>query len=288
MSIGKPESWENAVRSLLESPDQQQIVRDCYYDQPNIVAARRYEASEEWSAVRSLLPAAARSVVDVGSGHGITAFALACAGLDVTGVEPNPSALVGRAAIASLASESGLPIRVAQGTAESIPAPDASFELAVARQVLHHTRDIYAACREIHRVLKPGATFIALRDHVVSSPSDLPRFFDSHPLHRRYCGENAFRLSEYLGALRDAGFVIVDVLRAFDSVINYAPHTRETLRSAFISLAGHVPLGRKVFGALLKSDLIFDGCIAAASRLDHRPGRLVSIICRRPADTNDG
>jgi SAM-dependent methyltransferase len=266
----------------------QQVVRDCYYDPPALAAAHRYAASEEWQAVRRWLPGSSRTAIDLGSGHGITAFALANCGYEVTAVEPDPSELVGRGAIERLATDAGLAIRVSGGTAEAIPAADASFDLALARQVLHHARDLPAACREIHRVLRPGGTFVALRDHVVSSSADLPRFFDSHPLHRLYGGENAFTLDEYLGALRSAGFEIVEVVRAFDSVVNFAPHTRDSLRDAFVAQAARVPLGRAVFGALLKSELLFDACLAAASRLDGRPGRLVSIVCRRPPERTHG
>jgi hypothetical protein len=103
-----------------------------------------------------------------------------------------------------------------------------------------------------------------------------------------YGGENAFRLDEYLGGLRAAGFAIVEILRPFDSVINYAPHTRESLREAFAAQAGRLPLGRAALGLLLKSDLLFESCLAAASRLDRRPGRLVSIVCRRAPERANG
>jgi SAM-dependent methyltransferase len=288
MSGGAACSWEDAVRSLLEQPALRQVVLDCYYDRPAIAAARRYAASEEWRAVRERLPAGAKTAVDLGAGHGITAFALAESGLRVTAVEPDSSDLVGRGAIGSLAAESGLPIVALDGTAEHIPASDGSFDLALARQVLHHAHDLRAACREIFRVLRPGGSFVALRDHVVSSSADLPRFLDSHPLHRLYGGENAFRLEEYTGALRDAGFEIVELLRSFDSVINYAPHSRESLRQAFVERLAGVPVAGAVAGRLLHSEAIFESCLAAASRFDRRPGRLVSIICRRPAERPDG
>lgn len=281
-------SWEDAVRSLLEQPALRQVVLDCYYDRPALAAARRYASSEEWLAVRARLPQGGGTAVDLGAGHGITAYALAEAGLKVTAVEPDPSDLVGRGAIRRLAADSGLPIVALEGTGESIPAADASFDIALARQVLHHARDLRAACREVFRVLRPGGTFVALRDHVVSSAADLPRFLDSHPLHRLYGGENAFRLDEYLGALRGAGFEIVELLRSFDSVINYAPHTRDSLRRAFVERFARLPVAGGLAGLALESEAIFDRCLALASRLDRRPGRLVSIFCRRPAGRAGG
>jgi SAM-dependent methyltransferase len=288
MMAGEFGSWEDAVRWLLTRPEHDQVVRDCYFDQPNAVAAARYEAGGEWQALRPMLRGAGSAAVDVGSGQGITAFALARAGFAVTAVEPDASDLVGRGAVARLATETRLPIRVVAGTAENIPAADMTFDVALARQVLHHTRDLRAACREIHRVLKPGGLFIAARDHVVSSQADLQLFLDSHPLHRLYGGENAFLMNEYIEALSGAGLVVVRVLRSFDSIINYAPHTRETLRAAFVAMAGRLPGAGAVLGALIRSDWLFDRWLSVASRFDGRPGRLISIVCRRPTGSPRG
>lgn len=288
MSARPPLSWEEAVRSLLMEPGREQIVRDCYFDQPNTVAAQRYASGEEWLNVSSRLPPQRGVAADIGSGQGITAFALATARFEVIAVEPDSSDLVGRGAVARLAADTGLPIHVISGTAESIPLPDSHCDLAVARQVLHHAHDLGAACREIHRILKPGGTFIAIRDHVVSRTSDLPKFLESHPMHWMYGGEHAFLLEEYVRALRNAGFEIVELLRSFDSAINYAPHTRETLRAAMMAAAGRIPLGRPLLSFLLRSEKAFDRILAVASWVDRRPGRLVSFVCRRPRLRNDG
>lgn len=43
---------------------------------------------------------------------------------------------------------------------ESIPHPDASFDVIVANHVLFYCRNLPKACREISRVLKPGGTFL--------------------------------------------------------------------------------------------------------------------------------
>jgi SAM-dependent methyltransferase len=44
--------------------------------------------------------------------------------------------------------------------AESIPYPDASFDLVVGHAVLHHIPDVERAFREVMRVLKPGGRFV--------------------------------------------------------------------------------------------------------------------------------
>jgi SAM-dependent methyltransferase len=276
------QTWEDAVRALLADPSQRQVVLDCYYDQPISAAALRYCASEEWAAVMLMIPEGVRTAVDIGAGQGVSSAALARAGIQVTAIEPDTSALVGRRAIDELAAALQLPIRAVDGTAEAIPAADGAFDFALARQVLHHARDLDQACREVFRVLRPGGTFLAIRDHVVTHHADRPRFFAAHPLHRYYGGENAFREDEYLDALRAAGFDLVRVLRSFDSVVNFAPHSRTSLRGALVDRVRHVPLAAPVLRTLLRSDAAYDVLLEIMSRFDRRPGRLMSVLCRKP------
>ena len=54
---------------------------------------------------------------------------------------------------------------VLQASAYTLPFPDASFECVQCIEVLEHLEDPGAALREIYRVAKPGATFIASTPH---------------------------------------------------------------------------------------------------------------------------
>jgi SAM-dependent methyltransferase len=49
-----------------------------------------------------------------------------------------------------------------QGSALAIPYPDDSFDVVFSHGVLHHIPDIRTAQAEIHRVLKPGGTVVAM------------------------------------------------------------------------------------------------------------------------------
>lgn len=179
-------SWEQAVQWLREQPEQQELVLAAYYDDPLPAAADRYWRSEEWQAIRLLLPPAPGVALDVGAGRGIASYALAKEGFAVTALEPDASALVGAQAIRGLAEASGLPIEVTQEFSERLPFADAQFDVVFARAVLHHTSDLAAACSEFYRVLKPGGRLLAVREHVISQPEDLPVFLDLHPLHKLY------------------------------------------------------------------------------------------------------
>lgn len=275
-------TWEEAVRALIADPARQQLVRDCYYDRPALAAAERYRASEEWAAIAALLPRPAGRVLDLGAGHGITSFALARIGWQVTALEPDPSELVGRGAIRTLAAAEGLRIDVMEGAGESIPLPDAQFDVVFARAVLHHARDLGVLCREVARVLRPGGTFLAVREHVISRRAHLAHFHALHPLHRFYGGEHACLPGEYLVAMRCAGLRVVRVLLPFDSPINYAPWSRSGLRDELVARTRGMPGAAPLVAWLLGSEWRLNAALWLLSRLDRRPGRLYSFVCQRP------
>lgn len=282
MSATPLKTWEEAVRWLIAQPDKQDLVRASYYDDPLPATAMRYWQGEEWAAVRALLPTARGRALDVGAGRGIASFALAKEGFTVTALEPDGSALVGAQAIRSLAVASGLPIEVTQEFSERLPFDDGQFDVVFARAVLHHTRDLAAACCEFLRVLKPGGLLIAVREHVITRSEDLPAFLEIHPLHKLYGGENAFRLDEYQSAIHAAGFDLTQVLAPLRSPINFAPYTLDTLQ---LEVAQR--MGRKAgwLTPVVRTALRLPGAWPVArallERVDHRPGRLYSFVARR-------
>lgn len=276
-------SWEDAVQWLREQPDQVDLVRAAYYDDPLINAATRYSESEEWRAVRGLLPAKRGLALDVGAGRGIASFALAKEGFRVMALEPDGSALVGAQAIHRLAQETGLPIEVTQEFSERLPFADASFDLVFARAVLHHTSDLPGACREFFRVLKPGGRLLAIREHVITRAQDLPAFLDDHPLHRLYGGENAFLPDVYTDAIREAGFELDAVLKPFDSAVNYAPFTRDSLRREIASRIGaRVPALQGLVELALSVPIFWLLGKCLMNSIDNRPGRLHSFQAHKP------
>lgn len=278
----KYSSWEEAVESLRQQPDKVQLVRDCYYDDPLTVAAQRYWQSEEWAAIRNLLAGASGSALDVGAGRGIASYAMARDGFAVTALEPDPSSIVGGGAIRGLAQEAGLGIHVVEEFSERLPFPDESFDVVFARAVLHHTRDLEGACREFIRVLKPGGRLIAVREHVISRPEDLPKFFEIHPLHHLYGGENAFQLGQYVAALERAGFAALKVLTPWRSPVNFAPYSLTEFRG---ELARRISFGIPGVQPLLRGLFAIPGIWPIVSRImeyvDHRPGRLYSFVGRK-------
>jgi SAM-dependent methyltransferase len=277
------QTWEQAVAWLRLQPAQAELVLGAYFDDPLIHAATRYWKSEEWKAVREYMPQSRGTALDVGAGRGIASFALAKDGFGVTALEPDPSDLVGAGAIRALARESGVAINVVEDFSERLPFPDQSFDFVFARAVLHHTSDLRAACREFFRVLRPGGTFVAAREHVITSASDLSRFLESHPLHRFYGGENAFPLGEYEGAISGAGLRLRATFGSCDSAMNYSPRSADDLRR---ELARRLTMGIAGADSAVTLGLSLPGVWSIVSRLvsrlDRRPGRLYSFVADRP------
>lgn len=276
-------SWEAAVSWLMEQPDKQELVRDCYYDPSVTVAAQRYQNSAEWEAIQRLLPTplALGHALDLGAGRGIASYALAKAGWNVLAVEPDASNLVGAGAIEQIAQTENLPIKVIKEFGEKIECESESFDLVFARQVLHHAHNLNQLCAEVFRLLKPGGSFIAVRDHVISSKADLQAFLDIHPLHHLYGGENAFTEAEYIAAMKNAGFIVKRVVKSFDSVINYAPYSDESLKTELKNRIKKLPIIGNING-LLNNKWLYKLTLKLLSVFDSRPGRLYSFVCIKP------
>jgi demethylmenaquinone methyltransferase/2-methoxy-6-polyprenyl-1,4-benzoquinol methylase len=96
-------------------------------------------------------------VLDVGIGTGLMAREAVLITGDaalVTGVDPS----AGMMASAKLPAA----VNLIEGRAEAIPLPDASFDFLSMGYALRHIGDFSAACREFHRVLKPGGRICLL------------------------------------------------------------------------------------------------------------------------------
>jgi SAM-dependent methyltransferase len=272
------QTWEAAVTWLRDQSDRSKLVKEAFYDDPLVAAAQRYEASSEWQAVSQLLHNRGGRALDVGAGRGIASFALARQGFSVTALEPDGSAIVGAAAIRELAADSKLPIEVVEEFSERLPFADGTFDVVFARAVMHHTRDLDLACKEMYRVLRRGGIIIAAREHVISKAGDLEQFLAQHPLHHLYGGEHAYVLDRYVDALTKAGFAPLEVLSPLASPINLFPYTNDSLREAVLARLSRIIPVAWLWRAVLGSDWAFRTLLSAAERFDHRPGRLYSFV----------
>ncbi len=98
-----------------------------------------------------------RHVLDVGCGGGFLSESFARDGFQVSAIDPAAASVE---AARQHATAGGLAIdyRVARG--ESLPCPDASFDVVACCDVLEHVDDPVLVVREVARVLKPGGMFL--------------------------------------------------------------------------------------------------------------------------------
>jgi len=97
-------------------------------------------------------------VLDVATGTGNTALALAPLVLRVTGLDVASAMLDqarGRAQAEKIQNA-----EFVSGSAEEIPFPDAEFSLVVSRHAPHHFHGLHKFLSEVRRVLKPGGRFV--------------------------------------------------------------------------------------------------------------------------------
>ncbi len=138
-------------------------------------------------AVGDLTPGRA---IDVGAAGGGNTRVLAEHGWQVAALEYGADG-------AEVASERGL--AVVRGDATCLPIDDGALDLVVAFDELEHILDHDAAVGEVHRVLRPGGTFL------VAVPAD-PRLWSDHDVAvdhvRRYTR------ATLSGVLERGGFVV--------------------------------------------------------------------------------
>jgi ubiquinone/menaquinone biosynthesis C-methylase UbiE len=95
-------------------------------------------------------PSGDERVLDVGTGAGALAFALAPLVHEVVGLDPVPELL-------ELARQRAVPnMAFVEGDGAALPFPDASFDLAGTHRTLHHVAQPDRVVAELARVTRPG------------------------------------------------------------------------------------------------------------------------------------
>ena len=116
-------------------------------------AGRELELVVEYAA-----PSGTERVLDIGTGAGHTALALAPRVADVVLTDPVDAML---AAARRLFQTAGLwNAQFVRANAEQLPFPRASFDIVTTRLAAHHFDDVPRAMGEVARVLRPGGIFI--------------------------------------------------------------------------------------------------------------------------------
>lgn len=155
----------------------------------------------------SLLPAIAgltgtEAVVDVATGAGHLALALAPHAASVTATDLTPEMLVQARRLAAERGVAG--VTFIDADAERLPFPDAGFDVVTCRTACHHFPNVAAFVREAARVLKPGGRLVVV-DNVAPEEEPLDRFINELERLRDPSHHRAWRLSEWEAFFRGAG-----------------------------------------------------------------------------------
>lgn len=283
-------NWHETILSIRKNPAYSELVRLAYFDENLSLNVQRFQESEEFAETLKILKThapAAKTVLDIGAGNGISSISLALKGFQVTSVEPDPSDTVGANAIRQLQKHYNLPnIEVHENFAEEIGFPEGSFDVVYVRQAMHHAYELTKFVSECARVLKPGGILLTIRDHVIYDQKDKEWFLENHPLHKFYGGENAFTAEEYKKAMRDAGLEVLKEMKFHDTPINYFPIPTESVRLYHEDRSKYVKmLLRKKVGALadIPGAAYLYGLKLGPSFFDEKnvPGRMYSYICKK-------
>jgi ubiquinone/menaquinone biosynthesis C-methylase UbiE len=117
--------------------------------QPAIYNRLRFEK------IMRVLPRGPRRVLEIGSGDGILARALAERGYNVIATDLSTLRLT-RVRRRSL----GLPVNCVATDALKLPFADTSADVVVASEVIEHIPDYFGVLSEVQRVLKPGGMLV--------------------------------------------------------------------------------------------------------------------------------
>ncbi len=159
------------------------------------------------TAIAELRPGEA--VLDLGSGSGLDCFLAAqqvgaqgrVVGLDMT---DEMLALAQR----NLAKVGAANVEFRKGEMESMPLPDATFDVIISNCVINLSPYKDAVFRESHRVLKPGGRMRVSDIVWMRAPSDAER---SDLASWAGCVAGALQVEEYTSKLCAAGFADIDV-----------------------------------------------------------------------------
>ena len=150
--IATPDGKRRYVRSLFAT------IADRY---DFITVVLSYGQDRRWKrrVIDLVSPSAGQRALDLATGTGDLAFALAARGAVVVGLDITPR-------MVELAQEKGQegqerPAFVI-GDMLALPFPSASFDIVTTGYGLRNVPDLVTAIDEIHRVLRPGGRFVSL------------------------------------------------------------------------------------------------------------------------------
>lgn len=175
-------------------------------------AAEQYAQSEQrggddLAAVVGAVAAAPRTglVVDVATGPGSTALALAAVADRVVGTDLSPGMVAKGAERAAAAGIDNVTFEVAD--AEHLPFGDGEVDVVTCRIAAHHFPDVPAWLREVDRVLGPVGRFVLL-DSEAPEDAEVAAFLERMEIRRDPTHIHAFTAGEWQAMIEAVGLEV--------------------------------------------------------------------------------
>jgi len=163
---------------------------------------------------------AGKRVIELGIATNPNSLAMAIAGAKTIALDPDPQAI---AALRVAAERHEVKVECHQGELADLGfATSASVELVLASHSLADVDDLPRLLRQVHRVLKPGASFVVAMTHPVAA-----MFGSDHSLHYAY-GATSLTFSDLYMAFDRSNFR-VDVLHELNDRRTRDPITPSVL-----------------------------------------------------------
>ena len=201
-----------------------------------------YFAATEAALLRRIAVGPGQRLLEIGAGEGGNLYHLRACGAFCLGVDfsPQKAAFARRATAAEfIAADAG-----------ALPLADASFDVVLIRDLLHHLPDRVVALTQAHRVLRPGGRLFLIEPNALSPLALLQAL--TVPAERGILNSTAERLQAELAA---AGFTIT------------AQHAEQAFPAARVVLNPRLGLGSPALGSARLVQRALDAIEAAAERL---------------------
>jgi ubiquinone/menaquinone biosynthesis C-methylase UbiE len=192
------------------------------------------------------------AALDIATGSGHTAFALASHVASVVGIDITMKML--REAENLKAERSVANVVFRTGDVHRLPFPDGAFQLVTCRRAAHHFSNIALALQEVRRVLAPAGR-VVIDDRSVPEDDFIDQCMNLLDTYHDESHVREYRPSEWRRMLEDAGFLV-------ETVETYTRHrplasltegvSEENVRKIHETLGGLDAVQREVFNLIEK------------------------------------
>jgi demethylmenaquinone methyltransferase/2-methoxy-6-polyprenyl-1,4-benzoquinol methylase len=141
-----------------------------HYDRVGAVMSFGQDPRWRRALIDFIEPKPGMRILDVATGTGMVAFALAARGAEVIGLDQSEAMLGGARARLARTGELAGRLSLVLGEAEALPFSDAEFDALSFTYLLRYVDDRIATMRELARVLKPGGRIAMVEFGVPGNP----------------------------------------------------------------------------------------------------------------------